>query len=113
MNQIEVEDMFARWDEITVHAFADVMCHELIERLLVSDILCMKGSKENILIQRMIRLALGNMGKVIMAILSWNSSWIYIQENGWSDKPRNCRKKEMIFCQKEKIGSAMSIILAI
>ncbi len=73
MNQIEVEDMFARWDEITVHefdfrvkkqpepynvklkdatidqvihAFADVMCHELIERLPVSDILCMKGSKE-------------------------------------------------------------------
>ncbi len=29
-----------------IHAFADVMCHELIERLLVSDILCMKGSKE-------------------------------------------------------------------
>lgn len=73
MNQIEVKDMFARWAEITVHefdfraekqpepynvklkdatidqvihAFADVTCHELIERLQVSDILCMKGSNE-------------------------------------------------------------------
>ena len=73
MNQMEVESMFERWDEITVrefninaekqpkpynvklkdatidqvmHAFADVMCHELIERLPVSDILCTKDSKE-------------------------------------------------------------------
>ena len=73
MNQMEVESMFNRWDEITVHefdinaetqpkpynvklkdatidqvmhAFADVMCHELIERLPVSDILCTKGSKK-------------------------------------------------------------------
>ena len=71
MNQMEVESMFERWDEITVHefninaekqpepynvklkdatidqvmnAFADVMCHELIERLPVSDILCTKDS---------------------------------------------------------------------
>ena len=29
-----------------IHAFADVTCHELIERLQVSDILCMKGSNE-------------------------------------------------------------------
>lgn len=72
MNQMEVNKMLARWDEITVrefdfraekqpdpynvklkdatidqvvHAFADVMCHELIERLPVSDVLCMKDSK--------------------------------------------------------------------
>lgn len=72
MNQLEVKNMFARWDEITVrefvfgakkqpepyniklkeatmdqitHAFSDMMCDELIERLPVSDILCMKDSK--------------------------------------------------------------------
>lgn len=72
INQMEVESMFSRWDEITVrefdfraekqpepynvklkeatvdqvlHAFADVMCHELIERLKVSDVLCLKNSK--------------------------------------------------------------------
>lgn len=72
-NQIKVEDMFARWDEITVRefsfdrenqpapyrvklkeatvdqvmkAFADVMCFELIERLPVSDVLCTKDRKE-------------------------------------------------------------------
>lgn len=71
INQIEVEDMFKRWDEIIVHefdfrtekqpepynvklkeatidqvmnAFSDVMCDELIERLPVSDILCTKNN---------------------------------------------------------------------
>ncbi len=73
INQMEVERMFARWDEITVHefifraenqpkpynvklteatidqvihAFADIMCHELVERLKLSDVLCLKGGKE-------------------------------------------------------------------
>ena len=73
INQMEVKDMFARWEEITVHefdfkaekqlepynvklkdatidqvmhAFTDVMCNELIERLPVSDILCIKDSEE-------------------------------------------------------------------
>ncbi|MBO5155065.1 MAG: hypothetical protein J6C00_12060 [Eubacterium sp.] len=73
MNQIEVKDMFIRWDEITVHefdfraekqpepynvklkeatidqvmnAFSDVMCHELIERLPVSDVLSTKDNGE-------------------------------------------------------------------
>lgn len=73
MNQIEVEDMFTRWDEITVHefdfraekqpepynvklkeatidqvmnAFSDVMCDELLERLPVSDVLCIKDNEE-------------------------------------------------------------------
>lgn len=73
MNQMEVERMFARWDEITVHEFdfraekqpepynvklkeatinqvenaiSDVMCYELIERLPVSDILCTKDIGE-------------------------------------------------------------------
>lgn len=71
MNQMEVEDMFRRWNEITVrefnfsadeqpepykvklrdaavdqveHAFADVYCRELIERLPVADILYVKDS---------------------------------------------------------------------
>lgn len=70
-NQMEVESMFSRWEEITVrefdfraekqpepynvklkeatidqviHAFSDVMCHELIERLKLSDVLCLKNS---------------------------------------------------------------------
>lgn len=75
INQIEVEEMFDRWEEITVHefnfrakkqpdpynvklkeatidqvmhAFADVMCYELIERLKLSDILCLRnGGKVN------------------------------------------------------------------
>lgn len=73
MNQIEVEDMFTRWDEITVHefnfkaekqpepynvklkeatidqvmnAFSDIMCYELIERLPVSEVLCTKDKGE-------------------------------------------------------------------
>ena len=73
INQMEVERMFARWDEITVHqfdfraekqpgpynvklteatidqvihAFCDVMCHELVERLKLSDVLCLKNSEE-------------------------------------------------------------------
>lgn len=73
MNQIEVGDMFTRWDEITVHefdfgaekqpepynvklkeatidqvmnAFSDVVCHELLERLPVSDVLCTKENEE-------------------------------------------------------------------
>ena len=73
MNQIEVEDMFTRWDEISVHefdfraekqpepynvklkdatidqvmsAFSDIMCEELIERLPVSDVLCTKDNEE-------------------------------------------------------------------
>ena len=72
INQMEVERMFARWDEITVHefnfrakkqpepynvklteatidqvihAFADVMCHELVERLKLSDVLCLKNGE--------------------------------------------------------------------
>lgn len=71
INQMEVERMFARWGEITVHefdfraekqpepynvklteatidqvihAFSDVTCHELIERLKLSDVLCPKNS---------------------------------------------------------------------
>lgn len=71
INQMEVERMFSGWDEITVHefdfraekqpepynvklkeatidqvihAFSDMMCHELIERLKLSDILCLKNS---------------------------------------------------------------------
>lgn len=70
INQMEVQEMFARWEEITVHefdfraekqpepykvklkdatvdqvihAFADVMCHELIERLPLAEILCVKN----------------------------------------------------------------------
>lgn len=70
LNQTEVQSMFARWDEITVHefdfrakkkaepynvklkeatirqvthAFADVICHELIERLPLAEILCVKN----------------------------------------------------------------------
>ena len=70
MNQMEVQDMFSRWDEITVrefkfgagkqldpynvklkeatidqvtHAFADVTCHELIERVPLADILYEKN----------------------------------------------------------------------
>ena len=73
INQMEVERMFARWDEITVrefdfraekqpepynvklteatidqvmNAFSDVMCHELVERLKLSDVLCLKNSEE-------------------------------------------------------------------
>ena len=73
MNQMEVEGMFTRWDEITVHefdfgaerqpdpynvilkeatidqvmnAFSDVMYDELIERLPVSDVLCIKDNGE-------------------------------------------------------------------
>lgn len=71
MNQMEVKRMFFKWDKITVHefdfraekqpepyniklkdatidqvihAFSDVMCHELIERLPLSDVLCVKNS---------------------------------------------------------------------
>lgn len=71
INQIEVKEMFDRWDEITVqefvfraekqtepynvklkeatidqvtHAFVDMMCHELIERLKLSDVLYLKNS---------------------------------------------------------------------
>lgn len=71
INQMEVERMFAGWEEITVqefdfreekqpepynvklaeatidqviHAFSDVTCHELIERLKLSDVLCLKNS---------------------------------------------------------------------
>ena len=71
INQMEVERMFARWDEITVqeydfrakkqpepynvklkeatvdqviHAFADVECYELIERLRLSEVLSLKKS---------------------------------------------------------------------
>ena len=70
VNQMEVQSMFSRWDEITVHefdfraknqpepynvklkeatidqvtqAFADVMCHELIERLPLEDVLCVNN----------------------------------------------------------------------
>lgn len=73
MNQIEVKDMFTRWNEITVHefgfsaekqpepynvnlkeatidqvihAFSDVRCHELIERLPVSNVLSIKDNGE-------------------------------------------------------------------
>lgn len=73
MNQMEVERMFARWNEITVrefdfraekqpepynvklkdatidqvmNAFSDMMCNELIERLPISDVLCTKDSGE-------------------------------------------------------------------
>ena len=73
INQMEVERMFARWDEITVrefafraekqpepynvklteatidqvmNAFCDVMCDELVERLKLSDVLCLKNSEE-------------------------------------------------------------------
>lgn len=73
VNQMEVQSMFSRWDEITVHefnfraknqpkpynvklkeatidqvmqAFADVMCHELIERLPLEDVLCVKNKTE-------------------------------------------------------------------
>lgn len=73
INQMEVQDMFARWEEITVrefdlqaekqpepykvklkdatvdqviHAFADVMCHELIERLPLTEILCVKNKNK-------------------------------------------------------------------
>ena len=72
INQMEVERMFARWDEITVHefnfrakkqpepynvklteatidqvihAFTDVMCDELVERLKLSDVLCLKNGE--------------------------------------------------------------------
>lgn len=73
MNQMEVQRMFARWDEITVHefdfraekqpapynvklkeatldqvmnAFADVMCHELIERVPLEDVLSVRNKTE-------------------------------------------------------------------
>lgn len=73
INQMEVEEMFARWNEITVrefdfgakkqpepynvklkeatihqvmHAFSDMMCYELAERLKLSDVLCLKNSAE-------------------------------------------------------------------
>lgn len=73
INQMEVERMFSRWEEITVHefdfgaekqpepynvklseatidqvihTFCNVMCHELVERLKVSDVLCLKNSEE-------------------------------------------------------------------
>lgn len=72
-NQMEVNDMFDRWKEITVHefcfgaekqpepynvklgeatveqvihAFADVSCHELIERLPLAQVLCTPDSKK-------------------------------------------------------------------
>lgn len=70
VNQMEVERMFATYNEITVHefvlnvkqqpepyqvklkkatidqvthAFADIMCHELIERLPLAEVLCVKN----------------------------------------------------------------------
>jgi len=73
MNQIEVQSMIARWEEITVHefvfgaekqptpyivklkeatvdqvmhAFADMTCHELLERLPLAEILCVKGENK-------------------------------------------------------------------
>ena len=73
INQIEVQCMFSRCDEITVrefdfsakkqpepynvklreatidqviHAFSDIVCHELIERLPLVDVLCMKNNTE-------------------------------------------------------------------
>lgn len=73
MNQIEVQNMFARGEEIAVHefifgaekqhapynvklkeatidqvayAFADMMCHELLERLPLAEILCVKGKNK-------------------------------------------------------------------
>ena len=73
MNQIEVLDMFARWEEITVrefvfgeekqpapynvklkdattdqvvHAFADMICDELLERLPFAEITCVKGKNK-------------------------------------------------------------------
>ena len=68
INQMEVKRMFARWEDITVrefdfgtknpleytvklkdatveqviHSFADMMCHELVERLTLAEILCVK-----------------------------------------------------------------------
>ncbi len=72
-NQMEVQGLFERWEEITVHefelgvqkqpepykvklkdatidqvmhAFADVMCDELIERLPLAEILCVKNKSE-------------------------------------------------------------------
>ena len=73
MNQIKVQSMLARWEEITVHefvfgaekqpdpynvklkdatidqvvhAFGDMTCHELLERLPLAEILCVKGKNE-------------------------------------------------------------------
>ena len=73
INQIEVQRMFARWDEITVHdfilggeqqpashkvklkkatvdqvmhAFADMFCYELLERLPLAEILYVKGKDQ-------------------------------------------------------------------